>query len=256
MSSLGALLVALDVGHHDHVAVERQDRGPRRRGDAGMLPDAREDLVVEDARARGTSYRATPRLTVAVATPCVREAEGHLQRVDEASEEQPGADEQHETQRHLRGDQRRAQAAARATWRVLPRESIRARRARDARHAGARPKSTPVPQATSAVKIERRAIQARGEPGDLDAARQLEARDQPSASAGHIEAEAAAGDRQHQALDQQLTRDPAAAGADRHAHGDLAAPRRAARELQVGQVGAADEQRDRDDRRRAARRSV
>ena len=55
-----------------------------------------------------------------------------------------------------------------------------------------------------------------------------------------------AGDRQDEALDQQLTDEPPAAGAERRADADLALARARAREEQIGDVRAGDEQHDRD----------
>ena len=57
---------------------------------------------------------------------------------------------------------------------------------------------------------------------------------------------AAADERQQHALGQQLPHQPPAAGADRHPDRHLAGARRAAGELQVGDVGAGDQQQERD----------
>ena len=51
-----------------------------------------------------------------------------------------------------------------------------------------------------------------------------------------------AGDSQHAAFGEELTHQPAASGAERGAHGQLALPRRSAREQQVRDVGAGDQQ--------------
>ncbi len=55
-----------------------------------------------------------------------------------------------------------------------------------------------------------------------------------------------AGERQQHALGQELTQQPPAVGADRHPDRHLAGPRGAARQLQVGHVGAGDQQQERD----------
>ena len=93
-----------------------------------------------------------------------------------------------------------------------------------------------------------RAIEAERQVRDLDPARQLEPRDQLHRHGGDVEPGAAAEQSQDQAFDQQLPRDPTAAGADRHPHRDLAPPSGAARQLQIREIRAADQQRDRDDR--------
>ena len=63
---------------------------------------------------------------------------------------------------------------------------------------------------------------------------------------GEQHTERAAGEREQDALGQELTQQPAAAGANRHPDGHLARPRGAARQLQVGDVGARDEEQERD----------
>ena len=60
--------------------------------------------------------------------------------------------------------------------------------------------------------------------------------------------------RQHAAFGDQLPHQPAAAGAERGAHGDLAAARFRARDQQVGDVGAGDEQDERDRRHQRQQR--
>ena len=54
----------------------------------------------------------------------------------------------------------------------------------------------------------------------------------------------AAHEREHQALDEQLPRDRAVGRAEGRAHGELAVPRAAAREEEVGDVGARDQQQE------------
>lgn len=56
------------------------------------------------------------------------------------------------------------------------------------------------------------------------------------------------GEREHEALGQQLADDARLASAERGAYGDLARPRRAAREQQVGDVAAGDQQHQADRR--------
>ena len=56
------------------------------------------------------------------------------------------------------------------------------------------------------------------------------------------EAERAAGDREHETLDQELAQQPGAGGPEREPHRNLALTERRARQQQVGQVGAGDQQ--------------
>ena len=92
--------------------------------------------------------------------------------------------------------------------------------------AGATPKSTPVATAITVVnpstfqlgdeiELERRG--AAGEGGNED----------PAEEAGQDDAECCANHREHQAFNQQLPDDAAAAGADGQPHRDLPLPRRA-----------------------------
>ena len=75
-----------------------------------------------------------------------------------------------------------------------------------------------------------------------------------SESSGAIDAVAisrpsgAAGERDDEALDQQLLDDAPPAGAEREADGNLALTRRGARDLQVGDVGAGNQQHAADQR--------
>ncbi len=63
---------------------------------------------------------------------------------------------------------------------------------------------------------------------------------------GEQHAQRAADERQKNALGEQLPQQPLAAGADRHPDGHLPRPRGPARELQVGDVGARDQEKERD----------
>ncbi len=70
--------------------------------------------------------------------------------------------------------------------------------------------------------------------------------EETDADVGERQAEHTADDGKQHALDQQLPHDPPAVGAERDAHGNLARPVRRAREQQVGDVGARDEQHEAD----------
>ncbi len=69
-------------------------------------------------------------------------------------------------------------------------------------------------------------------------------------------AERAADRREDEALAEQLPHEPPRARAERHAHGDLALADRRARQEQVGDVRAGDEEHERDGHRRDQRALV
>ena len=109
--------------------------------------------------------------------------------------------------------------------------------------SGARPKTMPVAIDTPSVKSSTSG-------STVDFARARQARRIARMSALHAdarehEAEHAADDRQQHALGHELAQQPAAAGAERGAHRELAMPRLGARQQQVGEVGARDQQHER-----------
>ena len=65
---------------------------------------------------------------------------------------------------------------------------------------------------------------------------------------GDGETEHAAAEGEQQRLHEHHAHEPLAAGAERRAYGELLAPRRNARQLQVGEIGARDEQHHEHDR--------
>ena len=92
---------------------------------------------------------------------------------------------------------------------------------RDQRHAGASPNSTAVTSAAATVNATR---SRRSSPGRARHRRRQQQRRRraPAPTPRPIRARAEAG--QHQALDQQLARQPHPAGAERSAHGEFALP--------------------------------
>ncbi len=70
--------------------------------------------------------------------------------------------------------------------------------------------------------------------------------DGPDGAEREQHAEESAGERQQDALGQQLPQQAAAAGANRHPNRHLARPRGAARQLEIGDVGTRDEEQERD----------
>ena len=126
----------------------------------------------------------------------------------------------------------------------VPSLSASFRSGREPASAGARPKPTPVTSATAMVNASTRPSSAtslaRGSASGLMAT---------SASTPHTASKrpsAAPDRRQEQALGQKLADEPRAPGAERRANGHLAVARRRAREHQVGDVGAGDEQHEPD----------
>ena len=123
--------------------------------------------------------------------------------------------------------------------------SMSLRSVRDAFHAGTMPNSKPVAIDTASAKSSTRTSSrivagSTGSCGPTSATSDFVER--------HRERDAgdAAEQRQQHTLGEQLLRDASAAGAERGAHRKLARARRAARELEIGDVRAGDEQHERD----------
>jgi hypothetical protein len=253
---LPALALDLDVAV-GVVAVERQVVD-----DADRLDARHRRALLEEA-----GIEAGDRGVVLVARGRQRELRGdHAARIEadletgqahEAAQEQAGADEQGERQRHLGAHQDAAEDVAVADERA----PALAQRRRQVGLRGAQRRHQPE---------DERAAEGDGEGEDQRAGVHVErdhrrdAGDRAQdvdAPRGQQRPEGAGDHRQDEALEHELADDAAAAGAERGAHGDLVAARGAAREQQVGDVGAGDEEdeHDRDhehDQRRAHRRGV
>ena len=169
------------------------------------------------------------------------EADVDSAKVLHRPEEQSRADQEHERDRHLRHDQRLAEAGSRAgdgpgvvLESGIDVRSSRAERRRDAEHdAGRRAdddgKCEPAP--IEWRRLFRHALQQwLPPPRDHEPKR--------TADAGEEEA-----------LAQELSNQPDPRGAQRQAQGELRLPRRGAREQQVGHVGADDQQHEPDNGR-------
>ena len=161
----------------------------------------------------------------------------------EAADEEPGAEEQQEAERDLRGhqslsqEQRPAGAGDRA-HRVLQRRPrigpARAQRrqqpeddASQARQAEGERQNSQIRFGTDEERL----------PVGWDERQQTLRQHERERQAGH-----AAGERQDQALDEQLAHQPAARRAEREAHGNLLLPHEASSDQQVRHVGARDEE--------------
>ena len=227
---------------------ERPHRRKLRRGghraDARQRPDSLDEPIEERAgsvpgvalaRQRQPHRQHAPRLEPRV----------DALHVHEAAQQQPGAEEENDRQRDLRDDQRLPHAMARAPGaraavrlqrfvRIGP-CGLKRRQDPDEQPRGCREREAPQqhPAVDARSKIEHRELR-----GD-QRRRRLQADVREQKPCGR------AGEREEQALGQQVTREPPPPGAERKAHGQLALPRRRAREKQVREVGARDEEHER-----------
>ncbi len=175
------------------------------------------------------------------------EAEVEVGERRERAHEESRADEQHHRQRDLDDDEQVAEReavlsrdpAALGLHRVVGIDACRAQggdgpedHGRRDGDAGREPEHAPV-EGHLQVHVVR-------------GGRQLP-HEQAAEPAGEDEAEHGAESREHEALAQELPRQPGARRAERQAHAQLVPPRRRAREQQVGDVGARDEQHEADD---------
>ena len=114
--------------------------------------------------------------------------------------------------------------------------------------AGNRPNSRPVASATTIVNASTRQSTPTSAPSAPTRGRLAVLIDEqrPDAERAQRQPQRPAGERQDQALGEQLPDDLAPRGAERGAHGQFAAPAGGAHEQQVGDVGAGDEQHEAD----------
>ena len=159
---------------------------------------------------------------------------------------QARADEQHHRKCDLDHDQHVTAAAA-----VGPAPVLRAALSAsvtsglDVCSAGARPKRTPVRRDSPSVNRSTGAFRAmRAFVGDVELGHHRD--DQPDRTKGKQHTAGAADERQQDVLRQQLPHQPAAACPHRDPDGDLACPRRAPCQLEVGHVGARDQKQEPD----------
>ena len=165
-----------------------------------------------------------------------------LLQLPEAAQHQAGGDQQHEGEGDLR-DHQQAARAPRAEARRRARELscfITSASSGRAVSAGSAPNSMPVSTETTSVKPSTVASM----PTSLARVvkRAVKATSRWSAAAARPRPISAAGDRQQRALGQQLAHEPAAPGAERRAHRELAAAPQHARQHQVRDVRAGDQQ--------------
>ena len=253
---LGSLKRTLDRDLHSTVAAQRAHT----RSNAGgrytrhlahplheAAPDRAEPRMVgvelcgslrrdRPARHRGLDLHRQHALAIETRRNCVQ--------VVKRSQKERGAAEQEDRQRDLNDDQRstkmvvRRRSTGSAGFRGIDARRAQGRgeaekqRGRDG-HAGSKAQHAQIE-----MRIEHHPFSGAGE--DRNQERRTPPREEQSSS----------GAQRHQddAFGQQLTYQPAAAGANREPHSHLVLPRRGARQQQVGNIGAADEQHDADDR--------
>ena len=209
-------------------------------------------------RSAGPTRIAIPREHLQDHHALLAETGVDVQQVDEAAEQQAGARDEHQRQRHFGGDEHRAAGAAARRQRSSSGDRAPASRARQPhrRHEprGRRDRNRQQ-RREAAARRSRRA-----------ACRSTSLRAAPSSSRPRIAPAASATpasdatEASNQRLDQQLPDHAAAAGAERGPDRQLLLARRAARQQQVGDVYARDQQHgehrggEQPDRRRGRRR--
>jgi len=162
----------------------------------------------------------------------------------QGAHQQPGADQQHDCQRHLRDDERAAQPRGRYPCRRARRGGVQVldRGTRTAQRRGQ------AKQHASGHGHERRHGEHREVEADVGDARHLGRRrsdEQVHTPAGQQGAGSPARQRQDHALDQRLADEPPARRAERGPNRQLPLARGRPGEHQVGDVGAGDEQHER-----------
>ena len=224
-------------------AAQRQHRG------RGHCRDARQ----RPQRALRTAPRDTDLLRLRVRRPpCNVDAErqrlfGHEPRDDagelhEAADQQAGAGQQHDGERHLGDDEPGAdamRAAAGAAARP-PSRSARVQSPPVACSAGRMPKPTPVTSETASVKSTTVPFKPTSSSRGMSAGRAATSARVPQYAIARPDSAAASAE--HDRLGQQLPQQPAAARAERGADRQSPVACRGPREQQVRDVRAGDEQ--------------
>ena len=159
----------------------------------------------------------------------------------EAGEQQAGADQQHDGDGHLRDDEHSLQPPASDALagplaallhRIGQIDTRRERRQRAERQAG---EHRHCDREEQHARVNRHLAGPRREARD-------EGREHAGRPSREEQAERAAGEREHGALGQQLADQPAASGAERRPHRQLAVAAQEPRQRQVGDVRAGDEE--------------
>ena len=175
------------------------------------------------------------------------EAQVDLLQVVQRADEQSRADQEQQRHRDLRNDQPFAQTRHRARGAAACLSAV-VISCLVARHAGAKPNNTPVNSETASVKTQHSPIQT-----GLDAGRQNSRvfvghrRERALAPERKQHADRAAQGREQHTFGQQLPDQTPTPRADRQSHIDLRAAQRRARQQQVRDVGAGNQQHQRHD---------
>ena len=165
--------------------------------------------------------------------------------VGEAPHEEPRAHERHQRQRHLAGDQQVAQAHEPVAANAAPPPRCFSSSTRSGREALQRRRQAEHERGQRATRPTVKPSTRRSGVRSIASAARPGGRVRPQHALGPVrdqEAEAAGEEREQQALGEELAHQPAARGAEREAHRHLALARRRAREQQVRDVRAGDQQ--------------
>ena len=169
------------------------------------------------------------------------EADVHVAKVLQRAQEQSGGDQQHQRDRDLRDDQRscRARCASRRRFGCVS-LSVALTFIRVARSAGAMPNTMPVSAVTAMTNARTRQSSGAGRPGSRPAAAAV-----PSARPARRARRPSPASSRLSVSSWRMSL--AARRAEREPNRELLLPRRRAREQQVGDVGAHDQQHQRHD---------
>ena len=185
------------------------------------------------------------------------ESETNTGEAREGPQQQPGANQQHDGQRHLRHHQRAAEpvmtpvrgAAARS---LAERDACGSTRL--ACHAGMRPNAMAVSAETPTVKRRHVPSTRIGSVAPMASAPPVSENSASRGPPGHREPRGPAERREHQALDDELPDQPEPGRAERSAERELRAPPEAARHQQAREVHAGNDEHHRDDGHQESKR--
>ena len=253
---LGRLQMALDVDARAGVAVRDQRHARRRdRRDAGDRREPREHLLEQLLRTRhgvAVALRSQAERDDVID----RDAEIDAADVEQALAEESRAGEQAHRERNLHDDERRPEVRRRSRARRLPglplerRRQIRTRRVKRREDAEEHARGHRDPGG------KEQHLPGEARRGRIDRAERQIGRHDADRPAEHHEPRDAAQRREQTRLEQQLAYELTAARANREPHGHLRRAAGGAREQQVRDVGARDEQDDqRDDLENRERRA-
>ena len=214
--------------------------------DARRAPDPRQQLLEEGGSARGIGIALRCERHPEHQQPVGRHTNIDAAEIDEGPQQDARAREEHQRQGNLGDDQRLARdGLARSAGKAA---AGLAHRIRQVAAGGVQRRRQPADDAGQRRDRQREQQHRRVE-RDLgfigNRVRRHERQDRREPRVSQRRADHAGGQRQEQALGEQLSNQPPPARAERHADGHLALPRARARQHQVRDVGAGDEQEQR-----------